>query len=170
MEATDNVAVAINGNKREDFEAGDKVLVTFGEHLSLLRLGFSFVGEAEVTYSDIESLIVTPEQIAEKLAKETEALKSQAQKNAEAKAKKDAEEVEKAEKQKNADEEKAQKEVEARKVADQKKLDEKAKKDAEEAEALKIQKEKEAEDARLAKEAEDAEKARIQAEKDAKTE
>lgn len=64
MEATSNIAVAINGRKREDFEEGDKVLVTRDEYLSLLRLGFKFVGEAEVNYSDIAKIVVSPEDAA----------------------------------------------------------------------------------------------------------
>lgn len=61
MEARSNVAVAINGRKRENFAEGDKVLVTRDEYLTLLRLGFKLVGEAEVSYDDIASLVVSPE-------------------------------------------------------------------------------------------------------------
>lgn len=53
MEFTSNVAVAINGNKRENFEAGDKVIVSRGEYLSLLRLGATLISEKELTYSDV---------------------------------------------------------------------------------------------------------------------
>jgi hypothetical protein len=73
MEATSNIAVAINGRKREDFGEGDKVLVTRDEYLSLLRLGFKFVGEAEVTYKDIAKLVVSPEDVAKALAEKLEA-------------------------------------------------------------------------------------------------
>lgn len=78
MECNSNVAVAINGRKRENFEAGAKVLVTRDEYLTLLRLGFKLLGEAEVTYDDIAKLVVSPEskvvetQKAQKASKKAE--------------------------------------------------------------------------------------------------
>lgn len=73
LEATSNLAVAINGGKRENFEEGDKVLVTRDEYLPLLRLGFIFLGEVDVSYSDVSKLVVSPEDIAKAKAKVLEA-------------------------------------------------------------------------------------------------
>lgn len=53
MEFTSNVAVAINGNKRQNFEAGDKVIVSRSEYLSLLRLGATLISEKKLAYSDV---------------------------------------------------------------------------------------------------------------------
>jgi hypothetical protein len=53
MEFTSNVAVAINWNKRQNFEAGEKVLVARDEYHSLLRLGATLVQEVELSYSDL---------------------------------------------------------------------------------------------------------------------
>lgn len=95
LEFNSNLAVPINGRKRQEFKKGDKVLVTRDEYLSLLRLGCTLLGDVEVQYDDVKKNIVTPEERAEIKAQELEDLKSVAQKKAE-KAAKDAQKAEKA--------------------------------------------------------------------------
>lgn len=87
LEFTSNLAVPINGRKRQDFKKGDRVLVTRDEYLSLLRLGCTLIGDVEVSYDDVEENIVTPEERKEAKAQELEDLKSNAQKKAEKAAK-----------------------------------------------------------------------------------
>lgn len=53
MEATQNVAVAINGNLRENFKEGDKIITTRDEYKSLLRLGFVLTQEKEIGFDDV---------------------------------------------------------------------------------------------------------------------
>jgi hypothetical protein len=53
FECQSRVAVGIAGRKREVYEVGDKVLVTASDKLTLLRLGFKLVDEAEVEYTDV---------------------------------------------------------------------------------------------------------------------
>ena len=53
MEATQNVAVAINGNLRENFKEGDKIITTHDEYKNLLRLGFVLLEEKEIGFDDI---------------------------------------------------------------------------------------------------------------------
>lgn len=53
MQATKNVAVAFNGNLRENFEKGDKIITTRDEYRILLRLGFELIEEKYIGFDDI---------------------------------------------------------------------------------------------------------------------
>lgn len=53
MQATKNVAVAFNGNLRENFEKGDKIITTRDEYRILLRLGFELIEEKDIGFDDI---------------------------------------------------------------------------------------------------------------------
>lgn len=55
MQATKNVAVAFNGNLRENFEKGDKIITTRDEYRILLRLGFELIEEKDIGFDDIFS-------------------------------------------------------------------------------------------------------------------
>lgn len=55
MQATKNVAVAFNGNLREDFKKGDKIITTRDEYRALLRLGFELIEEKDIGFDDIFS-------------------------------------------------------------------------------------------------------------------
>ena len=48
MQATKNVAVAFNGNLRENFKEGDKIITTRDEYRTLLRLGFELIEEKDI--------------------------------------------------------------------------------------------------------------------------
>lgn len=53
LECQGNIAVAINGNRREDFKKGDIILVGRDEYLACIRLGFTLVEEIDLKYEDI---------------------------------------------------------------------------------------------------------------------
>lgn len=53
LECQGNIAVAINGNRREDFKKGDIILVGRDEYLICIRLGFTLVEEIDLKYEDI---------------------------------------------------------------------------------------------------------------------
>lgn len=53
MQATKNVAVAFNGNLRENFKEGDKIITTRDEYRNLLRLGFELIEEKDIWFDDI---------------------------------------------------------------------------------------------------------------------
>lgn len=55
MQATKNVAVAFNGNLRENFKEGDKIITTRDEYRNLLRLGFELIEEKDIGFDDIFS-------------------------------------------------------------------------------------------------------------------
>lgn len=39
----ENLTVSIGGKKRQDFKKGAKIIVTYSDYLSLLRLGLEFL-------------------------------------------------------------------------------------------------------------------------------
>lgn len=87
FEFTDNLAVSIGGWKRENFQAGDRVVVTQQDYLMLLRLGCVLVWTAELTFKDVESLLVSPEEKAkeaEKASRATQKAQKEAAKKAQA--------------------------------------------------------------------------------------
>lgn len=85
FEFADNLAVSIGGRRRENFEAGDQVVVTQSDYLMLLRLGCVLLGTAELTFKDVEAFIVSPDE-KEKEAKKADKAAQKAAKDAEKKA------------------------------------------------------------------------------------
>lgn len=66
MQATKNVAVAFNGNLRENFKEGDKIITTRDEYRNLLRLGFELIEEKDIWFDDI---FISKEKETEKSSK-----------------------------------------------------------------------------------------------------
>ncbi len=87
FEFADNLAVSIGGGKRQNFAAGDNVVVTQADYLMLLRLGCVLLGTAELSFKDIESFIVSPQEKA-KEAQKADKSAQKAAKEAEKKAQK----------------------------------------------------------------------------------
>jgi hypothetical protein len=56
IEFKSNLAVSIDGNKRANFKAGEKVVVSKDDFLTLIRLGCKSVGEHFITYDDFATI------------------------------------------------------------------------------------------------------------------
>lgn len=69
LECQGNIAVAINGNRREDFKKGDIILVGREEYLICIRLGFTLIEEIDLKYEDISKKSKKKEENPEKAQK-----------------------------------------------------------------------------------------------------